>query len=204
MVAAFGLVLALAWDGGLSRIDGAVLLLAYLLHAGDSYGRRSGEIPGGPASERVRRDAALAVGALALVLASASLLLWVIDGVVDTLELNGSMVGVLTIGLAAALPELSTVLEAVRRRTPTLAVGVLVGSNLVNLLVGLGLGSVISTYAIPAPVLLWDLPFKIVAAVALLVALRVRSGALTRRDGTTLVVAYFVYLSGRLLVFTTA
>jgi hypothetical protein len=68
------------------------------------------------------------------------------------------MVSVLTIGVAAALPELSTVLDATRRRTPNVALGVLVGSNLVNPLVGLGLGAAISGYHVPDPVVLWTSP----------------------------------------------
>jgi cation:H+ antiporter len=206
MVAALALTLALAWDGTLSRVDGGVLLVAYLAYAGHSYRTRERQmaLPTGEQGS-VRREAVVAVGALVLVLASASLLLWVIGSVVAALELGGSMVGVLTIGVAAALPELSTVLDATRRRTPTVALGVLVGSNLVNFLVGLGLGASISGYHVPAPVVLWDVPFKLVAALALFAYLRLGSDrALTRREGSYLVVAYLVYLSGRLLVFTTA
>ena len=206
MVAALALTLALAWDGTLTRVDGAVLLLAYVAYFAYSYRTRERQIalPAGE-SGSVRREAVVAAGALVLVLASASLLLWVIGTVVAALDLGGSMVGVLTIGVAAALPELSAVLDAVRRQTPTVALGVLVGSNLVNPLVGLGLGAAISGYHVPDPVVFWDFPVKLVVAVALLAYLRVGPDrALTRREGSYLLVAYLVYLSGRLLVFTTA
>ena len=206
MVAALALTLALAWDGTLTRVDGAVLLLAYVAYFAYSYRTRERQIalPAGE-SGSVRREAVVAAGALVLVLASASLLLWVIGTVVAALDLGGSMVGVLTIGVAAALPELSAVLDAVRRQTPTVALGVLVGSNLVNPLVGLGLGAAISGYHVPDPVVFWDFPVKLVVAVALLAYLRVGPDrALTRREGSYLIVAYLVYLSGRLLVFTTA
>jgi len=206
MVGALALALALAWDGTLSRLDGGVLLVAYLAYAAYSYRNRERAVAL-PSGERgsVRREAVVALGSLVLVLASASLLLWVIGSVVEALELGGSMVGVLTIGVAAALPELSTVLDATRRRTPHVALGVLVGSNLVNPLVGLGLGAVISGYHVPDPVVFWDFPVKLLVAVALLAYLRLGPDrALTRREGSYLVVAYLVYLSGRLLVFTTA
>ena len=206
MVGALALALALAWDGTLSGLDGGVLLVAYLAYAGYSYRTRERAVAL-PPGERgpLRREAVVAVGSLVLVLASASLLLWVIGSVVEALELGGSMVGVLTIGVAAALPELSTVLDATRRRTPHVALGVLVGSNLVNPLVGLGLGAVISGYHVPDPVVFWDFPVKLLVAVALLAYLRLGPDrALTRREGSYLVVAYLVYLSGRLLVFTTA
>jgi len=206
MVGALALTLVLAWDGTLSRLDGGALLVAYLAYAAYSYRTRERAVAL-PPGERgsVRREAVVAVGSLVLVLASASLLLWVIGSVVAALELGGSMVGVLTIGVAAALPELSTVLDATRRRTPNVALGVLVGSNLVNPLVGLGLGAAISGYHVPDPVVFWDFPVKLLVAVALLAYLRLGPDrALTRREGSYLVVSYLVYLSGRLLVFTTA
>lgn len=206
MVGALALTLVVGFDGRISRLDGGLLLAAYLAYAGSSARRTRWLAPAEtgpvPETESVRRDAAVAAAALALVLASASLVLWVVDGLVASLDLGGSMIGVLTIGVAAALPELSTVLDAVRRRTPHVALGVLVGSNVVNPLIGLGLGGVLSTFAVPPAVVLWDLPFKLLVAVGLLAYLRVGPDrALTRRDGGYLVVAYLVYLSGRLLLF---
>lgn len=206
MIGAFVVALGLAWDGTLGRVDGGLLLVAYLAYAAYSYaGRERDASHRDVASTDVRRDAAVVVASLGLVLASASLLLWVVDSIVARLALSGSMIGVLTIGIAAALPELSTVVDAIRRRTADVALGVLVGSNLANLLVGLGLGSLISTYHVPASVLQWDLPFKLLAALALLAFLRLGTDrALTRREGGYLVVAYLAYLSGRLLVFSAA
>jgi cation:H+ antiporter len=111
------------------------------------------------------------------------------------------MAGVVTIGLASALPELSTVLESVRRKAPNVAVGTLVGSNVVNPLVAVGLGGVVSTYRVPPAVVWWDLPFKLVAGVAFLAWVTRSGGRVRRRDGIALVVAYFVYVVGRLLLY---
>jgi cation:H+ antiporter len=155
----------------------------------------------GGASDTVSRDAAAAAVMLVLVLASASILLTVVEDVVATVLLGGSMVGVLTIGIAAAFPELSTVLDGIRRKTPIVAVGTLIGSNVVNPLVGIGLGGVISTYAVPPAVVVWDLPFKLVAVVVFVAYVRYNGGTLTRRTGVYLIAAYFVYIVGRMLLF---
>jgi cation:H+ antiporter len=204
MLAVFLLLFVVAFDGTISRPDGVVLLLAVGAYAYHSFTRtaRAPVLPAGAESRRVGRDALVAVGALAAVLASAFVVLSAVEAVVADLGLSGSMLGVLTIGIASALPELSTVLESIRRKTPSLAVGTLVGSNVVNLLVALGLGSAISTYAVPASVLLWDLPFKLAVGVGLLAYLRVfRDDTIARRDGFTLVVLYLVYVVGRLILF---
>jgi cation:H+ antiporter len=193
-----GLVLTLltAWDGTITRRDGAVLLGAFAVYLGYSYTRRQPTPAQGTASTNVTRDAATAVVMLALVLASASILLALVQGVV----LGGSMVGVLTLGIAASFPELRTVLDGIRRQTPVVAVGTLVGSNVVNPRLGFGLGGVISTYHVPTAVVVWDLPFKIAAAVGLLVYIRHRDGVLRRHAGITLIGVYFVYIVGRMLL----
>ncbi|HKL29945.1 MAG TPA: hypothetical protein VJ898_11870 [Natrialbaceae archaeon] len=205
MILGFVLTLAVVADGRVSHVDGLVLLGAFVVYTYYSYTRRrrSFSVPE-TASTNVRRDAVVAVGALTLVVLAASLLLAVAEVVVDGLALGGSMVGVITLGVASALPELSTVMDAVRRRAPNIALGTLFGSNLVNPLVGIGLGGTISTYHVPRSVVLWDLPFKIVVALGLLAYVRfVTNRSLSRRDGASLVVLYFVFVTTRLLLFPT-
>jgi cation:H+ antiporter len=203
MLAGFVVTLLVLADGVVSRVDGALLLLAYLGYTRYSLGRRERRLRlPGEESRDVRRDLVVTVGALLAILASSYVVLSVVEVVVDRLALGGSMVGVVTLGLASALPELSTVVDAVRRRAPNVALGTLVGSNVVNPLVGIGLGGVISGYAVPVSVVRWDLPFKLVVGVGLLVVLlRREPHELGRHDGALLVVAYFAFVVGRLLLF---
>lgn len=205
MLLALGLAFLVALGGVVTRVEGVVLLGAFLAYLYSTLGRRRREVdlPGEP-SENVRRDVLVAVLALAVVFAAAFGVLVAIEAVVDRLRLGGSMIGVVTIGLASALPELSTVVEAMRRDAANVALGTLVGSNTVNVLVGIGLGGAISTYAVPPAVVAWDLPAKLAVGVGLLVWVtrrRTRRGVLGRHEGALLVVAYFAYLSVRLLLF---
>ena len=201
MLVALVLTLAVSWDGTVSRLDGVVLLGgfgAYILY---SYVRRQQVPAGGTPSSNVGRDTVTAAVMLALVLASASILLDVIQEVTAGILLGGSMVGVLTLGIASSFPELSTVLDGMRRKTPIIAVGALIGSNVVNPLLGFGLGGVISTYHVPTAVVVWDLPFKILAIVGLMGYIRYKDGILTRHTGMTLIGLYFLYIVGRILLF---
>lgn len=202
MVLGLLLALGIAWDGTVSRPDGAVLLVAFGAYLAYSYVRRDETVAvvGGDPSENVGRDAAVAAVMLVLVLASASVILAVVQDVTARVLLGGSIIGVLTLGVASSFPELSTVLDAIRRGTPVIAIGTLLGSNVVNPLVGFGLGGAVSTYYVPT-VVVWDLPFKTVTAVGLLVYLRYRGGVLPRRGGVPLIELYFVYIAGRLLLF---
>ncbi len=202
MLAAFALTFVVAFDGLVSRLDGLALLVAFVAYAYwtvTTHGRMAS--PPEAASANPRRDAVVALVGFLLVLGSAFVVLRVVDDLVVTLGLNGSMVGVVTIGLAAALPELSTVVESLRRRTPDLALGTLIGSNVVNPLVGFGLGGVLSTYAVPPSVIRWDLPFKFLVGLALVGVASREGWVVRRREGAWLVVAYFVFVSVRFLLF---
>lgn len=201
MVLGLVLLLGLSLDGTVSRLDGVVLLVAFAGYVAFSYVRRQPSTSGGDPSTNVARDGLVTVVMLGLVLASASVLLAVVEDVVAGVLLGGSMVGVLTLGVAASFPELGTVLDGIRRRTAVVAVGTLIGSNVVNPLLGVGLGGAISTYSVPSAVVVWDLPFKIVAAIAVVVYADRRGGELDRRAGVYLIGLYFVYVVGRVLLF---
>ncbi|WP_135854278.1 sodium:calcium antiporter [Halorussus salinus] len=205
MVLAIGLALTLAADGTVSRADGLLLVGAFLVYLYYTYDR--GQRVTFPEEWEdevgdVRIDAAVAVAALAVVLASAFVALSALELLVASLGLGGSLVGIVTLGVGSALPELSTVGESIRRRRPTLAFGTLVGSNVVNLLVAVGLGAAISSYRVPPAVVLWDLPVMLLVALAATVYVaRVADGELRRHHATWFVVGYFVFLAGHLLLF---
>ncbi|MFC6864553.1 sodium:calcium antiporter [Halomicroarcula sp. GCM10025817] len=203
MLGALAVTLLVAADGTVSRLDGAALLALYVAYVVVRVaGRRQPDAMRERPSTDPRRDALVATTLLVVVLLSASLLLSVVETVVASLALGGSMVGVVTLGVAAALPELTTVMEAIRRRAPNVALGTLVGSNVVNPLVGIGLGGVVSTYHVPLAVVVWDLPVKLAVGAGLLVwSTSVRDGTLTRTEGAYLLGFYFVFVTGRLLLF---
>ncbi|NHN49233.1 sodium:calcium antiporter [Halostella sp. JP-L12] len=204
MLGAFAVTILVAWDGSISRLDGVVLFVLYLGYVGIRVSRRE-QLP--TLRERPslnpRWDILVATGLLILVLLSASIMLSVVELIVNTLALGGSTIGVMTIGVAAALPELTAVIDSIRRRAPNLALGTLIGSNIVNPLVGIGLGGAVSTYYVPPAVILWDLPFKLIVGAGLLIwTLYWRDGELTRREGAYLLGLYVVFVTGRLLLFS--
>jgi cation:H+ antiporter len=203
MLGAIAVTLVVAVDGTVGRLDGVLLFGVYLVYVVVAVSRRERtRTLREPPSVNPRRDAVVATGLLALVLIAASLVLSIVESVVGRLALGGSMVGVVTLGVAAALPELTAVVDAVRRRSPHVALGTLVGSNIVNPLVGIGLGGAVSTYYVPPAVVYWDLPFKLAVGVGLLVwTLYWRGGELTRTEGAYLLGLYFLFVAGRLLLF---
>jgi len=122
------------------------------------------------------------------------------ERLVEMLPLSASFFGVLFLGMATALPELSTALVSISKGEKGLSAGVLIGSNVTNPLLGIGTGAMISQYSVPNVVTLYDLPVKILTAVVLYVFLLYQEN-LTRREALTLIVMFLLYLVARSRLF---
>jgi cation:H+ antiporter len=98
------------------------------------------------------------------------------------------------VALGTSLPELAIGIDAVRQGSPGLAVGNIVGTNLVDLLFILGLSALILPIAFERRTLRFDLPAMTAACLALW--LLARDSSLSRLDGTILCVGGVAYTAG--------
>jgi cation:H+ antiporter len=203
------LTLVLAWDRVLSRADGAILLGCFALYNLYLYTRERHE-------ERppVATDAHLEVpsyplarglGWFTLVLASAHALLLSTEAIVHHTGLGGSLLGVVVLGVASASPEMVTALSGHKRGEIGLSLGTLIGSNITNPLVAIGGGALLSTYHVPEALIWWDLPVETLSAALLFAYLLLKPNprVLERAGGIYLMCLYAVYLTVRILWFST-
>ncbi|MBW2295030.1 MAG: calcium/sodium antiporter [Deltaproteobacteria bacterium] len=159
---------------------------------------QSGNAPdtGSPPDKSMRRslfNLALGLGALLL---GAEL---TVDGGVAIARAAGVpevVVGLTIISVGTSLPELVTTLSAVRRGELAIAVGVVVGSNIFNVLLVCGLTSMITPIEIPARGLV-DLALTAVLSLALLMTARTHSRLILRWEGAGLLIAYVTYMIWR-------
>ncbi|MEX5306424.1 calcium/sodium antiporter [Kocuria sp. CPCC 205258] len=218
VVLSIGLLLV-SLDGRIGAVDGVVLLAAVVLHTVLTVviGRRGAPVPAAaPSGDRgagggtggaedagteeepppasVPRSVLLVVVGIALLVAGATLL---VDGAVSiatSLGVSSLVVGLTVVAVGTSLPELATSVIAVRRGERDLAVGNVVGSNIFNIGVVLGLPALISPEGIPvsgAAVAL-DIPVMLAAAVALL-PIAFTGFAVARWEGALFVALYAAY-----------
>jgi len=121
--------------------------------------------------------------------------------VVTATGIGGSLIGVIVLGTASAMPELITALSGVKNGAHGISLGTLVGSNITNPLVAIGLGALISTFWVPRPVLAWDLPWEAVTGAILWAILWFTKGRLNRVGAIYLIVLYAVYIVSRAVFF---
>ncbi|HMQ32216.1 MAG TPA: calcium/sodium antiporter [Chloroflexaceae bacterium] len=178
MIGVSALLWALAADGSLGRFDGALLvgLLGVFLVTTVSMERRSGaEAPErAEAAERtwwgVLRNVGLVLGGLILLVAGAQ---WLVDGAVAfarALGVSELIIGLTVVAIGTSLPEIATSVLASMRGEREIAVGNVVGSNILNILMVLGLTALITPgpLLVPAAALEFDLPVVLATAVACL------------------------------------
>lgn len=168
------LTLILAWDRTLSRLDGIILLgffVGYMYYQYRKRGEKLERQGDAPPSKRPYRDLVIGFLLMILVIVSADIFLRVVELGISATGLSGSMIGVVVGGVVSALPEMTTAIQGLRQGAEGISLGTLIGSNILNPLLAIGAGAYISTYAVPEPLVLWDLPMETVTAGILLVYL---------------------------------
>jgi cation:H+ antiporter len=130
------------------------------------------------------------VGLLAL-LAGAEVLIRGGTGLAAWLGVTPMVIGLTVVSLGTSLPELAVGIDAARTGSPDLAVGNIVGTNLVNVLFILGLSALLVPVVFARSTLVFDLPVMTAAAVLLL--LLSLDGSLSTLDGLLLLAGGAAY-----------
>jgi cation:H+ antiporter len=172
--AAAAILFALLLVGGLSRVDGVVMLLvlalilAYILR--DARTSDDPELVGevnefvGASPPDARRESVRTALGLIGTLLGAQALVWGATEIATEAGLSEGFVGLTLVAIGTSLPELVTTLQAARRGEDELIVGNLLGSNIFN---SLAVGGAV---ALAGPSPLGDPDLLRVAAPVMLVA----------------------------------
>jgi cation:H+ antiporter len=139
-------------------------------------------------------NALLIAGGLVALIVGAEVLVRAGTGLASWLGIRPMMIGLTVVALGTSVPELAVGIDAARSGSPGLAVGNVVGANLINLLLVLGLSAALVPIALDRATLRFDLP-AMTAAALLLFVLSI-DGTLSRLDGVILLLGAVAYLAG--------
>jgi cation:H+ antiporter len=188
----------LAWDGTLSRGDGALLLVSGVIYVIWMLRTATGSTPG--ASVRVGRlkMVALTVTGLVLLIGGGKLF---VDGsvaVARTLGMSERLIGLTLVAVGTSLPELATSLFASLRGQSSIAVGNVIGSNIFNVFFILGAAAL--AHPLDVDVAASGVDWIALGVLTLLSVMAMRSErVLSRVEGAVFVVlyaAFVVHLAG--------
>ncbi|MCP9909115.1 calcium/sodium antiporter [Cyanobium sp. BA20m-p-22] len=192
----------LTWQAGLALLVGTAINLIWEMRTASEYSDEEGDFDEGDRATPAVAAAKLAGGLVLLVLGSDVLVKGATAAAIG-LGVTETVIGLTIVSAGTSMPELVTSLVAAYRGKADLAIGNVVGSNLLNQLVILGVCGVFSGEGLlvdPA-VISRDLPVMVLTTLALLPILWTR-GVVTRLEGGILVGLYGLYLAEQVLTET--
>lgn len=157
------LVILLGIDGKITKVDGIVLVVIYLIYYFRLFHQeRIGKKIKRKSIKHIRKDILFLIIGIIIVIFTSEL---VVDNSISFAENFGirqSFVGIIIIGMGTSLPELALSLNAIRKKASGLSVGNLIGSNIFDMLIPVGIGASISELKIEKTLVLFDLPFLLI------------------------------------------
>lgn len=187
-------------DGVISRVEGWILVAYYAAYLTVIIMRRAEIDDDGSEVAHIaawKAWAVLAAG-LGLLLFAAELTVASAASFAAAVGLSNIAVSAIVIGMGSSLPELSVSFVALLKKRGGLSVGNLVGSNVLDTLLVPGIAAVIYPLAIPAGVLLVDLPVIFIVTVLVLSFLYVSRRGIRLPEAIVLLVIYLAYAALRL------
>ena len=195
------LLFLVALDGYVSRTEGLILITIYIIYviALMNGGTKPEEEPSHLAGGGVRSWTLLLAG-LAIVIFSSELTVSSVVDIAHTFEISEALISVLIIGLGTSLPELSISISAIMKKKTHMSVGNIIGSNILDTLLPIGIASLIAGMTFERQLLYFDLPFIFVMTTVVLAFFYVKKGV-TRPQGLVILGFYSVYVIVKLLQF---
>ena len=203
MLGAIALLWLLGLNGFISRIEGILLAALYVIYI-YYISRNEKSIKalidphhkpiGKTKRHHIMLDISEVLFGLALLGAGAT---WVVNNTLffaNHFGIEQTFIGLVVIVVSTALPELTTAVRGVMKGAKSMSLGVLIGSNITNPMLALGIGAAISGYTI-APTLTWfDIPFWFgISALALLFFRN--NNRLDKHEAVILALAYVGYVA---------
>ncbi len=130
---------------------------------------------------------------LAILVAGGELLVRGASAIARAFHLSPLLIGLTIVGFGTSAPELIVSVQAALADQPGIAIGNVIGSNISNLLLILGVSALIAPLVIPGRKLWRDLGFMLAATT--LVWIMLRDGQITRFDGLILVAGLAAFLT---------
>lgn len=193
------------WDGTLSRLDSLVLIILFTITMAWTVvdGLKSKQDQLGDIVDRELQDVmpmsravVYLVGGLILLVVSSRIMVWGGVTIATELGISDLIIGLTIVAVGTSLPELASCIAAVRKHEDDLAFGNVIGSNLFNTSLVIGIAGLIHPTELEPELLTRDLPVVALLTVALFYLCwndRPGQKKISRTEGTLLLTAYAGY-----------
>ena len=178
-----------------SQIIGAVLLTAFLISTYLIAKKRTPPVYANDSKKVSKREKGVVIATLLLsflvVVVSAQLTVNSASNIATALGVPAILVGAKIVAIGTSLPELTLDLAAVRRGRIQLAIGGIIGSNLTNLTLILGLVLLASPFTVDLAVFIEIIPFLMITTV--IFWRFIMRGGVSKVGGALLLLTYVLF-----------
>ena len=152
-----------------------------------------GKGPPRPGVMRWAKNLVFLIGGLALLVVGSRYVIDGAEGIARIADISDTLVGLSIVAVGTSLPELATSVVAAFRKEPEMAVGNILGSNIFNILMILGIAGFVQPLEVSPRIVNIDIPVALGFALACFPIL-MSSHRISRAEGVTLLVLYFAYI----------
>lgn len=194
LLAGMLLLTVVGWDGYVDRFEGAVLVASFLLYliflVGDEgvVQKARQAMPG-----QMKRIWLVLLLGIATIAASAELIVYMALELAILWEIDQAYIGIAIIGVGTSLPEMMISVGAAMRSRMGLSVGNLIGSNILDVLLPIGIAALITPLSFAPELLTFDLPVLFALSLLILVLLLL-PGGIRRPQALVLLLLYGSYI----------
>ena len=197
MLGVSALLVLLSIDGELSQYDGVLLLIGlgifavYTFRSALKQREKSNDVSNSDKNNIYLKSIGLiAIGIVVLYIGA---ILTVDNAVIIATEfgLSEKIIGLTVIAIGTSLPELITSIIAIRKGHSDIGIGNIIGSNIYNILMIMGVGAALGGVLITADVYV-DYAIMIIFSISLLIGLKTK--IINRNMGIILATGYVLYL----------
>ncbi len=178
LIGSAGLLAFCAWDGQFTTIEACACLVGLALYL-FSYIRKYRLDKADDTPEEIADRPSLTVtpflilaASIAGIYFSAEYNIEAIIKIAEILDIGTEIIALSAVALGTSLPELFVSIAAVRKGQTEMAIGNVLGSNILNVLVVMGIPGLLSTLDIPSVVLSLSIPLFLLATLSLFLVLR--------------------------------
>lgn len=196
--------------GHLPRVIGLLFLLAVPLYLFTSFRNASNhaEYLDDEDSKQINtgeviKEASIILISAAAVAFSATTLVSTVSTIAARLGVSEAIIAGTIVAFGTSLPELSTTIASARKGYGALAMGNVLGANILNLLLVLGVSISLSPGGLSVPAIFYQVHFPIALLVVGLLSyfiFNTRKMEISKREGWILLIIYLVYLSLNIFV----
>jgi len=114
--------------------------------------------------------------------------------IAENLGINEMLVGILLLGLGSSLPELMVSINAALKGSVDLSLNNLIGSNILNVFLALGVSSTISTWEVSRQVVSFDIPYLLFTSIVAVLFL-LSKNKFERNESLLMIALYLIFIA---------